>query len=194
MKTKGIYKYDCTVIWLVITIILLLVYPLPYTSGASYYALKTYSSIPIKPPVVILVNGSDNVSVIYVNNTSAKISINAISNTSTYNYSLNIINQNTSSWEIKLEYFYFNYANNGVNATIILHDNSTSRQQILINGGTINQTDKDYTLASTATAHIGVMNLIENAPGGTATIKAHLRIKTPNVTTYTLYVITFEFT
>ena len=194
METKGIYKYDCTVIWLVITIILLLVYQLPYTSGASYYALKTYSSAPIKPPVVILVNGSDNVSVIYVNNTSAKISINATSNTSTYNYSLNIINQNTSSWEIKIEYFYFNYANNGVNTTIILHDNSTSRQQILINGGTINQTNEYYTLASTATAHIGVMNLIENAPSGTATIKAHLRIKTPNVTTYTLYVITFEFT
>lgn len=144
-------------------------------------------------PLVTLENGANQTSTIYANNTSARISISATSVQSTYNYSLNILNNNASLWKVRLEYF--NYTDiNRVNTTISLHNNYTSSEQITICGGNINQTDNYYNLTSNAMIHIGVMNLVENAQEGTTILHIYLRIKTPNTTTYTLYIITFEFT
>lgn len=153
--------------------------------------LKAYISCVV--PLVILENGANNVSTIYVNNTSAKISIDATSAQSTYNYSLNIVNNNASLWEVRLEYF--DYVNvSRVNTTIILHNNSTSIEQITINGGNINQTNSYYNLTDNAIIHIGIVDLVENSAVGTTILRVYLRIKTPNTTTYTRYIIKFEFT
>lgn len=144
-------------------------------------------------PLVILENGANQTSTVYVNNTSAKISVNANSTSSTYNYSLNIVNNNASLWEVRLEYF--DYTNiSHVNTTIILHNNSTSSEQIAISGGNISQTNNYYDLTSNATIHIGIMNLVENSSEETTILHVHLRIETPSTTAYTLYIITFEFT
>lgn len=143
-------------------------------------------------PLVILENGANQTSTIYSNSTSAKIGINATSTSSTYNYSLNIVNNNASLWQVRLEYYdYINITR--VNATIILHNNSNSSQQITVNGGNISQTNSYYNLTETAIIHLGIMNLVENSPIGKTFLHVYLRIKTPNTTTYTLYIVTFEF-
>lgn len=144
-------------------------------------------------PQVILENGANQTSTIYSNNTSAKISINANSTSLDYNYSLNIVNKVASLWEVRLEYYeYVNITR--ANATIILHNNSTSSEQITISGGNISQTNNYYNLASNATIHIGVVNLVENSSVGKTILYVYLRIKNPSTTTYSLYIITFEFT
>lgn len=143
-------------------------------------------------PLVILENGANQTSTIYSNNTSAKIGINATSTSSTYNYSLNIVNNNASLWQVRLEYY--GYENiTRVNATIILHNNSSSRQQIAISGGNISQTNDYYNLTDNSTIHLGIIDLVENSSVGKTILHVYLRIKTPNTTTYTLYTITLEF-
>jgi len=150
------------------------------------------SSTDCVTPSVILENGANATSTVYENNTNAKISIDATSTQSTYNYSLDIVNKNASLWEVRLEYF--DYTNiSRVNTTIILHNNSTLSEQITISGGSINQSNNYYDLTSDTSIHIGIMNLVENSSEGTTILNAHLRIKTPDTTTYTLYIITFEF-
>lgn len=150
------------------------------------------SNINCISPQVILENGANQTSTIYSNNTSAKININATSTSLDYNYSLNIVNKVASLWEVRLEYYeYVNITR--ANATIILHNNSTSSEQITISGGNISQTNNYYNLASNATIHIGVVNLVENSSVGKAILYVYLRIKNPSTTTYSLYIITFEF-
>lgn len=143
-------------------------------------------------PSVILQDDANHTNTVYSGNTSAKISIDADSNSSTYNYSLNIVNNDASAWETRLECYSHTDINH--NSTIILHNNATSSQQITISGGNITQTGEYYALAGNSTIHIGVTNLIENSPTGNTVLQVHLRIQTPDTTTYTLYVITFEFT
>jgi hypothetical protein len=151
------------------------------------------SSLNCEIPLVILQDGANQTSTIYTNNTSAKISIDANSSQLTYNYSLNIVSNNASLWEIKLEYSTATNISN-VNTTIILHDNFTSSAQITIHGGSINQTDNYSNLASNATMHLGVMDLIENNPESSTLLDVYLRMRIANTTIYTLYEITFEFT
>jgi hypothetical protein len=155
--------------------------------------MNVNSNINCISPQVILENGANQTSTIYSNNTSAKISINANSTSLDYNYSLNIVNKVASLWEVRLEYYeYVNITR--ANATIILHNNSTSSEQITISGGNISQTNNYYNLASNATIHIGVVNLVENSSVGKTILYVYLRIKNPSTTTYSLYIITFEFT
>lgn len=158
----------------------------------SYADLSQHQTV-VKSPLVILEHGANQTSTLYTNKTSSKISINANTTSLTYNYSLNIANNNASLWQVRLEYF--NYTNIGrINNTIIFHNNSTSSEQITISGGNINQTNNYYNLTSNATIHIGVMNLVENSSVGTTILHVYLRIKTPDTTTYTFYIITLEFT
>lgn len=177
---------------LVMTLLVLFGYSCKHAFGNTYDLMNLKSSIICVAPLVVLENGANNTSTIYTNSTSAKVSINANTNSLTYNYSLNIVNNNASLWKVRLEYV--NYTNiNCANTTIILHDNATSSQQITLSGGNISQTNQYYNLTSNSTIHIGVQNLVENS-SETTLLHVYLRIKTLNTTTYTLYTITFEFT
>jgi len=167
-------------------------YSCKHAFGNVYDFINLESNIVCVVPLVVLEDGANNISTIYAYSTSAKVSINASTTSLTYNYSLNIVNNDASLWEVRLEYF--NYTNiNCTNATIILHDNATSSQQITLSGGNISQTKQYYNLTSNFKIHIGVQNLVKNFPG-TTLLHVYLRIKTPNTTTYTLYIVTFEFT
>lgn len=166
--------------------------PCRKASGDINDFMKLNSYMDCVVPLVILQNGTNNVSIIYMNDTSAKISIDATPTASTYNYSLNITNNNASLWEVRLEYFDYP-GQNYTNSTIILHNDTTSLWQIEIEGENINQNNTYYNLTNTSTIYIGVQNLVENSPG-TTVLSTHLRIKNPNTTIYTLYTITFEFT
>jgi hypothetical protein len=177
---------------LAIALSIMLAYSCKPALGDVYDLIDFGTSSSCITPLVTLESGADQTSAIYAHNTSAKITINATSNQSTYNYSLNIVNNDVSPWEVKLECF--NYTDiNQVNTTIALHNNANSCEQITINGGTINQTDQYYGLAANATIYLGIIDLIEGSEQ-TTILQVYLRIKTPNITTYTLYIITFEFT
>lgn len=135
---------------LVMTLFILSAYSSKQTFGSVYDFASLDSISTCISPLVVLVDGLNNTSTIYTNGTSAKISINASATFLTYNYSLNIVNNNVSSWEVRLECF--NYTNiDRTNATIILHDNFTSNQQITISGGNISQTGNYSGLASNTT-------------------------------------------
>lgn len=190
MRINQVVELHYVLIGIVLSLILS--FPCQKVSGDINDFMNLKSDLSCVTPLVILKDGANNTSTVYTNNTSAKISINATSTPSTYNYSLDIVNNNASLWEVRLEYF--DYTNiDRVNTTIILHNNSTSSGQITISGGNISQTSNYYNLTTTATIHIGVMNLVENF-SGTTILRVYLRIKTPNTTTYTLYIVTFEFT
>jgi len=152
-----------------------------------------YSNSSYETPLVVLEDGSDQISTVYADGTSAKIAIDATGVSSTYNFSLNVVDYNASLWEVTLEHFSYTDLSL-VNVSVILHSNSTLSDQITVSGGNINQTGNYYNLTSNSTIHLGVTDLVENSVVGTTVLQTHLRIRVPNTTTYTLYIITFEFT
>lgn len=180
-------------ILLAIAISLMLCYSCKNTFGNVYDLVTLNSNFSCESPTVILEHGANQTDTVYENSTSAKITIDATSSSLTYNYSLNIRNNNTSLLEIKLEYFEFTNASR-VNTTIVLHDNYTSSEQITLNNGGLSQTGNYYDLTSNSTIHVGVMNLVENSSEGATILQVHLRMRIPNTMTETLYIITFEFT
>jgi len=170
----------------------ILVHYLPYVSGSIYDIMRKNAFVTPKKPLVTLHNGTDNISVIYANNTSARISVDANATSTTYTYALNIQSNESSTRLILLETS--NYTGiNKINATISFHNNDTFETQIIIQGENITETGSYYDLPSFSIVHIKIENLVENTTSGTAYLHTYLRIKIPNTSTYTLYVITFEF-
>lgn len=163
-----------------------------YSVKAHPYSIRiSQSSSKIENPTVILQEGIDNVSIVYMNKTSAKITINVNTSQPTFNHTLNILNNSPNSSEVKLEYV-DGSGLNYTNATLILHDDSFSLSQILIEGGNISQNTLYYNLAGNSTIYIGVQNLVGNI-SGTTILHTYLQIKELNKKIYALYEITFEF-
>lgn len=159
--------------------------------GETYDLMILEASSVCVTPSVILESGANSTSIVYVNKTSATITIDANVTQLTYNYSLNIINNN-ADFLVRLECF--NASNiTRVNATIILHNNSTASNQITINSQGLSQSDEYYIFPGNSTIHIGIKDLVENSTGKTV-LHVYLRIKAPDTSIYTLYVIVFEFT
>jgi hypothetical protein len=179
--------------WLVLTLFLLPNLMLFTAYGFIQDSMILHSFNVVIEPVVVLQNGSNNVSYIYANNTSAKISINASLTPTTYNYTLNIVNINVSqNWNVKLEVSSANL-HNTISVNIVLHDDTTPKTQIAVNNGNITQSQGEYyELTGSSTLYVGVQNL-QQEENASSLLYAYLRIQTPNTTTYTLYLITFEF-
>lgn len=181
-------------VWLVLTLLTLSNYSTQNVLGNTYDFMMLQSNISAIVPSVVLQNGTDNVSFIYANNISAKVTVSATTSFVTYNYTLDIANNNTTSRNVKLEVYYSSNISRISNATIILHNNTTSSTQIVITNGNITQQSGGYyNLSGSSTIYIKVENLKESAEG-ISYFHTYLRIQTPNTTTYTLYTITFEFT
>lgn len=181
-------------VWLVLILPILLNYAFRPASGATYDIMRIESNFTCVSPSVVLQNGTDGISFIYANNTSAKISVNATTVYKTYNYSLNIVNNVSDNYDVKLEVY--NSQNTGriSNATIILHNNSTFSEQIIIDGGVITQSNGNFSsLNASSTIHIKVEDLKESQDGDSY-LYVYLRIKVPNTSVSTLYIITFELT
>ncbi len=179
-------------ILLAVAISLMLSYSCKKVSGNVYDLMNLNSNFSCEAPTVVLGNGANSTSTIYENSTSATITINATSSLLTYNYSLNITNNGSSLWETKLECFETTNTNR-VNTTIVLHNDSTSSEQIYLNGS-LSQTDNCYNLTINSTIYIGVMNLVENFSEGATVLQVYLRMRIPDTTTYTLYIVTIKFT
>jgi hypothetical protein len=111
----------------------------------------------------------------------------------TYDYVLKVVNQVTHNWQVNLKVYNSFNVSRLMNATISLHDGTTS-DQIIVSGGTITQSEGPlYNLAGNATVYISISNLEANA-SGTSYIYVNLKILTPNTSTYAEYVITFKIT
>ena len=180
------------VVWIASALLILFSFSFKGTFGTTYNVMNLKSNIKCIVPLVVLEKGVNNTSTIYTNSTSARIAINATLTPSTYNYSLNVVNNGANLEEVRLECFGSENVSR-VNATMLLHDNVTSSTQITISGGTVNQTNEYYNLTGNATIHLGILDLVESEEG-TTFLHVYLRIKTLNNSTYDRYVITFEFT
>jgi len=178
--------------WIAATLLILFSFLCKGAFGTTYDLLNLKSNIECIVPLVVLEDGVNNTSTIYTNSTSARINIDAISTPSTFNYSLNIVNNGANIEEVRLECFGSENVDL-VNATMLLHDNVTSSTQITISGGTVNQTNEYYNLTGNATIHLGIQDLVESEEGSTI-LHVYLRIKTLNTSIHDRYVITFEFT
>jgi hypothetical protein len=179
--------------WLALTLLISQGYVLQDVAGSIFYFITLQPSTLVSKPPVTLQNGTDNVSFIYTNSTSAKISINATESPITKNYTLVINNTDGSqSWEVRLEVYDYNISST-LNATIYLHDNSTYEKQIVISNGTITNSSGNYlNLTISSVVYIKIENLAESVDGFSY-LNTYLRIRKPNKTTYILYIITFEF-
>jgi hypothetical protein len=189
-KTDNIVKLRYVL--LAIAMSLVLSYSCKNVLGDVYDLMNLNSNFSCETPLVILGDGTDQKSTVYANNTSAKITIDATSNASTYNYSLNIVNNYSSLWDVRLECF--DYVNvSRVNTTIVLHDNSTLSEQISLSGGNMSQTGNYYNLIGDSMIHVGIIDLVEASSEGATILQVYLRMRIPNTMTDTLYIITFEF-
>ena len=109
---------------------------------------------------------------------------------------LNVVNQATGAWNVSMKV----YSNSNIarlsNAIIGLHDATTSSDQIVVSSGSVTQFQGalfNLPGGSGSTVYISMSNLLANATGSSY-LYVHLKILTPNTTTYLLYVITFEVT
>lgn len=180
------------VVWIAAALLILFSFSCKGAFGATYDFMNLKSNIKCIVPLVVLEDGANSTSTIYTNSTSARITINATPIPSTYNYSINIVNNGANVEEVRLECF-SSENNSRANATMLLHNNVTSSTQITLSGGTVNQTNDYYNLTANATIHLGIQNLVESEEG-TTILHVYLRIKTLNTSTYDRYTITFEFT
>ena len=179
-------------VWIAAALLILFSFSCKGAFGTTCDLLNLKSNIECIVPLVVLEDGANNASTVYTNSTSARITINATPTPSTYNYSLNIVNNGANIEEVRLECFGSENVSR-VNATMLLHDNVTSSTQITISGGTVNQTNEYYNLTANATIHLGIQDLVKSEEGSTI-LHAYLRIKVLNSLTYDRYIITFEFT
>lgn len=165
---------------------------LPNIAEAKVYSANlAVTSVMINEPSVKLENGNNSVSIVYLNNTSAKITITATNQSQTYYYALNINNIASQSWKVHLEYV--DYTNlSCVDASVVLHNGTYELWQIKIEKGTISVNSTVYDLPSNTTIYLGVQDVLGRSQG-TMVLYANLKISYPNkTTTYMLYTIKFE--
>lgn len=181
-------------VWLALTLFLLLNCTFRFALGTVNDFMRVQSNNSCILPSIILQNGTDNVSLVYESQTSAKITINATTEPTTYNYTLNILNNASENCEAQLELYDNANITRIANATIILHDNSTSLNQIIISNGDATQSSGDfYSLNGSSTIYIKVKDL-KQSQDGSCFLHVYLRVRLNDTSVYTLYTITFELT
>jgi hypothetical protein len=112
---------------------------------------------------------------------------------SSYDYVLAVTEKNTLDWKVNLTvYDSLNIAR--LSGTTISFYDGTSSDQIVVNGGSITQSEGPaYNLNSSSTIKIKMSNL-DATSSGTSYLHVHLKTLVPDTSTYALYTITFEIT
>lgn len=142
-------------------------------------------------PEVILEHGTAGTSTIYMNDTSAAVSVPA--STPNYDYVLEITNQAATPWNASLSVFNSSNIERISNATIGFHDGSSSNQ-IIVNNGSITQSEGEpYDLSASSTIYVTITDL-QAGVAGTSYLYVYLKILLPSTSTYNLLTITFEIT
>jgi hypothetical protein len=158
-------------------------------AGSTYFYMTIQVATLVSSPPVILQNVTAN-SVIYTNNTSAKVTVSNDTNNLDV---LEVLNQTSDDWQLQLIKYDDTNIGRLTNCTIWFHDESTTSVQIKIIDGEYNQTVGEYyDLLGNGVDCITITASV-NATG-TSYIYTYLQILKPNTSTYALYIITFEIT
>jgi hypothetical protein len=179
------------------------------TSGQGYL---TYTSSGSNETKTLSININPQ---FYTSNGNAKIKITGVKTTTvqyqqqinqikllysyssspTYNYVLKAINNVTDAWKIRLKAYSQSNIGRLNNCTIYFRNASDgfSGQVYIVNGNYTQQTGPWYDLpASPAERYIAITVQANNSE--VSYVNVYLEILIPNKTTYTQYVLTFEFT
>jgi hypothetical protein len=181
--------------WLVVILFVLLSSLFLNVYGNTYFALLTGPRTMVSSPSVVLGAGIAGNGTIYMNGTSAKISAVAPASTpANYDYVLKVVNEVSDLWKIRLKAYSQSNIGRLNNCTIYFHNASGgfSGQVYIVNGNYTQQTGPWYDLpASPAERYIAVTLQANNSE--VSYINVYLEILIPNKTTYTRYILTFEF-
>jgi len=115
--------------------------------------------------------------------------------TQTYDYVLKVVNQGAGNWVVNMKVYGSSNIGRLSTLNISLHD-GTSSNQIAVSGGSIVKSEgESYNLPGgvNSTIYISMSNLLATT-AGTSYLYVYLKIRVPNTSTYSLYVITFEIT
>jgi hypothetical protein len=179
-------------IWSVLTVFILLCFLQQSAIGGEKYSILIQNHGAVASPLVILQSGTAGTSMIYMNSTSAKVSIDT--STPTYDYVLKIVNQESDTWKIRLNAHSQSNIGRLNNCTAYFHNSTdgTSSQIAIINGSYTQQTGPWYDLSALETAYMAVT--LQASGSEESVLFVYLEILTPNRTTYAQYVLTFIIT
>jgi len=179
-------------IWLVLTVFILFCYVPQNVIGTEKYSILGGNCGAVSSSPVILQNGTVGASTIYMNGTSAKVSISA--SAPTYDYVLRVVNQVSDAWKIRLKAYSQSDIERLDNCTICFHNSTdgTSSQISIINGSYTQQTGPWYDLGSLETVYISVT--LQASGSQVSVIFVYLEVLAPGKTTYAQHVLTFEIT
>jgi hypothetical protein len=93
VRTRLDFKMIRRLIWAVLTVFVLLVYSLQSAAGSAHYSMEKQACAALGSPPVILQNGTSGSGTVYLNNTSARVSII----TPTQNETQDYVDDNTSN-------------------------------------------------------------------------------------------------
>jgi len=172
--------------WLVLTACVFLGYSLQSVTGNVYYSIVMRAHGTVASSPVVLGEGTAGNSIIYTNNTSAKV----WTGTGDFNYVLNLTESQGFNWKVRLSAFDQSNIDRLYNCSIYIYDGSNSTQILISNGVYSQPTGPWYDLAASGTDYIWMH--VETSSAGTSYVYAYLEILTPETTTYARYVITFE--
>jgi len=154
--------------------------------GSTIFHLTMQTLTSIDTPLLTFQNITN--SFIYVNNTSAKVTV---SNSTSSLDVLQILNQTNDDWQLQLiKYDDANIARL-TNCTIWFHNETTTSVQIKIADGIYTQTSGDL---YGFTINTNITITVTTNVTGTSLVRTHLKILKPETSTYFLYTITFEIT
>ena len=118
-------------------------------------------------------------------------SIRFISNT--FDYVLEVANQVSDTWQIRLRAYDQTNMGHLFNCTIFFHNGGGVSRQIYIYNGTYSQQFGNwYNLTSLSTVYIAMKVSTTNT--GASHVYVYLEILVPSTSTYNLFIITFEIT
>lgn len=173
------------IVYLLLTMLLLTV-TMHIASSSPFFCVTKYVSSSITSPPVTLHNVTN--SVIYANNTSAKVTV---SDGATNVDILQILNQTYSNWQLTMMKYGDINISRLTSCTIWFTHAGTASLQIKITDGQYDRASGDtYNLFCDGADRITI-TAATNATG-ISYIYTNLKILEPNTSTYTLYVITFE--
>lgn len=137
---------------------------------------------------VILQQGNTGTSIIYVNNTSAKVNIST--QTTTYDYVLKVVNQVSNDWMIRLRAYDQLNISRLSNCTFYFHDGSISDQIRILNGEYNQEYGVWYNLTALNTVYIAAN--VSASSSGMSHVYSYLETLVPNTSIYNLMIVAFE--
>lgn len=191
LKPKMIRSLVC----LVLAVFVLLVHAPQSATGTIYYSASKQNRTALDSPPVILQSGTAGNSTIYLNGTSARVSVRAAygyNDSSNYNHVLRMTENHGTNWKVRLRTYDQSNIERLNNCSIFIYNGSNSTQITISNGSYSQQTGPWYDLTASDTEFIWMH--VEASSTGTSCVYVYLEILVPSITTYAQHIVTFVIT